>query len=373
MQLHIANWKEMYKEDLELGRGFELNSVDAIKLNGDRHPNGIFSPFYGSSESKSDQSESVYTCKCGELKGKFYLGATCNKCGTEVEEDENILERTGWMVLNEDLCLIHPIMYGHLERLIGKKNLNGIIKFDNAIDENGNLIVDEEKPHMNKGILYLRDNFDTIIEEFGKSEREDVKEFIYKNRDKVFINHIPVFSLLLRDIVKMGSTVISNDINKKYNGLLGNIIVLNKNETDLDKIDLKTLPILYESQEMLNEINKYIQKLVATKKGLIRENIMGNRINFSSRCVIVPLLERCRMDQIVLPYLSFNVLYQYEIINLLQTDMTYFEAYEKWQKSCQEFDETVYLIMKELINKTKGKLKVLLGRNPEQCGVKKIF
>lgn len=70
------------------------------------------------------------------------------------------------------------------------------------------------------------------------------------------------------------------------------------------------------------------------------------------------------MDQIVLPYLSFNVLYQYEIINLLQTDMTYYEAYEKWQKSCQEFDETVYLIMKELINKTKGGLKVLLGRNP---------
>ena len=79
------------------------------------------------------------------------------------------------------------------------------------------------------------------------------------------------------------------------------------------------------------------------------------------------------MDDVVLPYLTFNVLYQYEIINILQTTMSYTEAYNKWQLSCQIFDETIYNIMKELIKKTQGGLKVLVGRNPEQCGVKKLF
>lgn len=364
MKLKIANWKEMYETDINEGRGIELKTVDAIKANGERHLEGIFSPFFGSSDSKSEQLDSSFSCKCGDLKGKFYLGVKCPKCNTHVEEDKGILDRTGWMVLDEQYCLIHPILYGHLEKLISKKVLTGIIKFENSIDENGNFIIDEEKPHQNKGILYLRDNFDEIIETYAKPDREDIKDFIYANREKLFINHIPVYSLLLRDIMKVGTTVVSNEINKKYNCILGNIVTLNKKDTTLDQEDLKVLPILFETQEMLNEINNFIQKQVATKKGLIRENIMGVRLNFSARNVIVPLLERCRMDEIVLPYLTFNVLYQYEIINILKTDMSYPEAYDKWQRSCQEFDETVYMIMKELIAKTNGGLKVLMGRNP---------
>lgn len=275
MKLKVANWKSMYESDMENSKGVILSSVDSIKLNGDRHPNGIFSPFFGSSEVKNDQIESVFSCKCGELKGKFYLGAMCHKCNTIVEEAKDIIERTGWMVLDDRFCLIHPILYGFLERLIGKKNLVGIIKFERTIDEDGILLVTDDKPHMNKGMLYLRDNLDTIMDELGNPERVDVRKFIEDNRDKLFINHIPVYSLLLRDIIKMGSNVISNDINKKYNNLLGNIIALNRNEIDIDDVDLKNLPLLFESQEMINEIHKYIQKQVATKKGLIRENIMG--------------------------------------------------------------------------------------------------
>lgn len=275
MRLKIANWKDMYIEDINSGRGIELKSVDAIKANGERHVEGIFSPFFGSSEAKSDQLESVYSCKCGELKGKFYVGMECEKCKTKVTEDTGILERTGWIVLDEEYCLIHPILYGHLSRLISERHLKNIIGFENNVDENGNVIEDNDKPHYNKGMLYLRDNLDAIIEEYGKSEREDVKEFIFKNRDKLFINHIPVYSLLLRDIMKVGTAILSNEVNKKYNGVLGNVLTLNKKKIALDRGDLKVLPILFETQEMLNEINKIIQNQVATKKGLIRENIMG--------------------------------------------------------------------------------------------------
>ena len=98
----------------------------------------------------------------------------------------------------------------------------------------------------------------------------------------------------------------------------------------------------------------------------IRNNLLGSRINFSSRCVIVPLIGRYRTNDIIIPYLCFLELYKFEIINLLSKmdKITISEANERWMIATRHFDKRIYLVMKYMIKHSKDGLSVILNRNP---------
>ena len=93
---------------------------------------------------------------------------------------------------------------------------------------------------------------------------------------------------------------------------------------------------------------------------------MANRINFAARNVITPLEPGFKIDEIVLPYLTFVELYSYHIINILVKlrGISEAEANKKVQLAKSKYDESIYKICKEIINKTKGGCKILLNRNP---------
>ena len=91
-----------------------------------------------------------------------------------------------------------------------------------------------------------------------------------------------------------------------------------------------------------------------------------SRINYSSRCVIVPLVGRYRTNELIIPYLCFLELYKFEIINLLSKidGITIGEANDKWSNATRKFDKRIYSIMKYMIKNTKGGLNAILNRNP---------
>ena len=101
---------------------------------------------------------------------------------------------------------------------------------------------------------------------------------------------------------------------------------------------------------------------VKSKKGIIRNQICGTRINFSARNIISPAKAGIKIDEIVLPYLTFIELYKFELINIIKTTQGIsFKAAEKvWYKATLKFDEKVYLIMKKMI--AENELGVLLNR-----------
>ena len=373
MQMRTMSWEEEYIKDMESGIGFNITNTVAIDNKTKKKTmDGLFSPNYGGEDVESITE--LYTCDCKTLKGKFYEGMVCDECNSPVTYRNNDIKKTGWISI-KDYHLINPLFFNFLIKVIGQKHLLSIIKYNRDIDRDGNIIVnmddiDIDNPYSNIGIIEFREKFDEVMEHFRKQmkpEKQKYYDFIMKNKDKVFSKHIPVFSLVLRPVLILNKeNVVYADINRKYALLLSNIDALNMNETAIDTKMIKVLPCLYETQMVLNEIHKMIIAMISGKKGHIRNNLLGSRVNYSARCVIVPLVGKYKTNDIIIPYLCFLELYKFEIINLLSRmdKITISEANERWMIATRHFDKRIYLIMKYMIKNSKGGLSVILNRNP---------
>lgn len=384
MKLRLLDWNKQCEEDIKNGTGFLVTNPTSITKDRNRTSDGIYSPLFGTELSKEYEHIQEYSCECKELKGILYNGQICPKCGTVVKYDNSDIEKTGWIPIYNDLYLINPIFFTLIAKIIGPKNLNNILQFSNEIDKEGFVINEltekdmEKNPYFNKGMIYFKENFNEILDYFyNKAIRSADKrrsiictyKFIHKHINKVFINRIPVFSLILRPILIIDDTVIIADINKKYAGLITNTVLLNKDKTKIDKKPLKILPIMYQSQVEINELHSLIINLITKKEGHIRSNMLGVRTNFSSRCVIIPLVGRYKLNEVIVPYVMFMELYKFEIINLISRfdKITLNQAIIKWNKGLQEFDKRIYLIMQHLIKNTKNGLRIISNRNPTLC------
>ena len=379
--IRLANldWDELYKKDIESGNGFDIDDVNGITKKNERSERGIYSPLYGGNIS-SDAVIKQYSCNCGELYGKFNNGRVCKKCGTKVTYRNTDMKKTGWMTLREELHLINPLYYFMLEKVIGKKDLYNIIFYNKKRDKDGNVVVDldyfdENNPFCSIGMKQFYERFDEIMAYYKdnikgvpkvREEKIEMFKFLEKNKEKIFCNHFPVYSLSIRPIMMVKDNLIFDPINAKFQSLLVNVCNLNNNDSLINNNDLKVLPLLFKSQLLLNKIHKSTIEQVSTKKGHIRSSILGERVNYSSRCVIVPLIGKYNLNEIKLPYLVFLELYKYEIINLLtkMDKLSIAEANKRWHKATTKFDRRIYLIMKHIIDNTEGGLYCFINRNP---------
>ena len=382
MRLKPLNWDEEYRKDIKSGLGFDIDDPNGINKNDVRSLRGIYSPLYGSELSDDAEYIDQYSCNCKKLKGKFYEGTICEFCGTPVRYNNTDMEKTGWITLRKNLHLINPLYYFMLEKIIGKKQLNNIIYFNRERDGNGNVIInydnyDENNPYFAIGLIEFYNKFDEILNYYKdnikstnlqlKKDKLDLYDFLIKNKNNIFCNHFPVYTLLLRPILMIKNNLVYANINSKFQTLLVNICDLNKIDTEIDIKDLKVLPLLYQSQNLLNQIHKMIiDEQIAGKEGHIRSNMLGERVNYSSRCVIIPLIGHYDLDEVKLPYLVFLELYKYELINLLVTidKLTINNAIIRWNKAIEKFDKKMYLMMKYLIENTENGLWVFINRNP---------
>lgn len=375
LQLELIDFDKEYEADMESGNGFQIFEK-GISKTGVRNTNGIYSPLYGSDLSNEEVKHDRYQCECGHLIGKFYEGTTCELCGTEVTKQVDDIYKTGWISFQFHK-LINPIMYNFISRVIGKTNLNRIVNFELDIDRDGHIQDNDDNkknPYINYGLIRFKDNFDEIIDFFVKSrkimddeEKAKIYNFIMKNKKKIFISNFPVFSLSLRPILMIKNEVLCSDINKKYQLLVTWANTLNNCELTIDDHEVKILPIMYQAQLVINDLYQtIISDFLAEKKGLIRANLMGARLNFSSRSVIVPLVGETDIDEIHVPYMTFLELYKFELINMIANfdGVPINEANKRWNEATLKFDKKIYLLMKHLINNTEGGLKCLINRNP---------
>ena len=392
MQIENLNWDELYKEDIASGIGFDIDDVKAIDKNDKRSDRGIYSNLFGTELSDDIESNDTYSCKCKKLQGAFYYDEKnpvyCPNCGEPVKKNVTDMKKTGWITLREGIHLINPLYYYMMEKLIGSKNLNNIIFYNKDRDEDGNIIYnmdyfDDKNPFYTIGMIEFYERFDEILDYYHENitgvpsvrqNKEEIYQFLKANKESVFCNHFPVYTLLLRPILIIKNTaknkknnMIFADINSKYQLLVTNVCDLNKDDTTFDLKSLKVLPLMYQSQTILNKIHKTtIDNQISGKEGHIRGSMLGERVNFSARAVIVPLIGHYQLNEIKLPYLMFLELYKYEIMNLLcrLDKMTINESIKRWNKALERFDKRIYQIMKLIIEKTKGGLYCFINRNP---------
>lgn len=375
----------------------EGNTIEVKEFN----PEGLFSrKIFGMMN-----TESEYSCECGKTTGAYFAGTTCEKCGTVVEKQLANIDRVGWI----DLCghhLIKYIAYMMLEKIIGRENIKNIIQVPSLITMSGELdtaaieaIQNEEgKPEQKYwyvGIEYFYENYNEILDYYfylthkpeeelemvldsngipkldkdgnqlykepkKQSDERRMKNFICSKFD-VFTDKIPVLPAVLRPAMRTEDGLKLDAINVLYVNILKNVEILRDKVNNLEMIKNITVQAL---QSQYFQLSENAIDIIKSKNGLIRNQICGTRINFSARNIISPAKSGYKMDEIVLPYLTFLELYKYEIINVLSRikNISLIEAEEIVFDASINFSEDVYMVMKKIIQDEE--VGVLLNRNP---------
>ena len=238
---------------------------------------------------------------------QFFMGKTYNfhpegLFSEEIFGIEGSIERKqklSWIELN---CqIIHPVFYEIMQKRIFRKInelLSGDKNFD--FDENGELVETEDGPI--NGLTSFIDNIHKwkINEsEDEDSDRNKVIQIFYDNIKKgtFFIDKLLVISPDYREV---SIDLEKNDIMvNPMNDIYRSIIVLSN---QLKSVSDSIYNILcYRMQLLIRDLYELIKNKVSKKSGVIRNLMLGKRVDFSARTVITPN-PNLKLGEVGLPF-----------------------------------------------------------------------
>ena len=282
------------------------------------HPAGLFSEqIFGPIKN--------YTCQCGTYHGISHSGGTCKDCGIDIVNSDVRRKRFAKIVL--PIEIVNPIMYDLIIDIGGntvKTYLNKLMKNDKSVlytkDENY-YVADDIKVPEDVPITDRWEKLEAIHELISNVALANVSEnpnskwkIVKDNLDKLFMKEILVLPPDLRPAAKgiERNNQVVDRVNRFY------MQILNKKESMKDTvIDIsrdKTLFYSYfkQLQKDVMELYEHIIDKLSKKEGLIRGNILGKRIDFSGRAVIIPD-PSLKIDECSLPYMGFLELFKLQI------------------------------------------------------------
>jgi len=290
----------------------DLEEVTSLKVFDKKkfHPQGLFSEqIFGPVKN--------YTCQCGTYYGISKSGGACSTCGVDIVNSDERRKRFAKIAL--PLPVVNPLFYDLLCEVGGKT-------LKSAIDQ----IMRNEKSYM------FMDGVDHVIRTDGEmptgvkvyektdailklitdiaTENKDSVEWghIYKNLNSLILTHIIVLPPELRPSSSSGGKHLMDKINRFYVQILTKKDIMK--DTILNIVKDKKIYYTYfkQLQKDVNELYHEILKKMAKKEGLIRGNILGKRIDFSGRAVIIPD-PTLKLNECVLPYAMILEIYKLPI------------------------------------------------------------
>lgn len=382
-RLKYANWNAKFRAEQGSSRQpfmiTEEISIDKRTVEGIK--GGIFSPELGS-PIDTDKDIREFSCVCGEKHGRWNEGDFCELCNSPVEMTIGAdIDRFGWFDI-APYFVINPAMYEMINKVVGAKNLNKILDYQVSLDIEGHasvVQVDPKNPYANIGLIDFRHQFNNIINHYGASRGKNAEAaLLLSNKASVFSDKIPVMSGFLRPSFTTAERRMFtfDGINKIYSSIVTNAKLLKNSMSGRTRT--VALPYLFQIQKSLQDLYAtIIRTKLSGKTRRIRAGILGSRLDFSSRMVIVSMVGKyASMDSVEMSYKGFLELYKLEIINCMMrgygdptfANKTIFECliYLTKAEYSEEIDEPIYSIIQQLIEwrKAEGGLRVLINRNP---------
>jgi len=364
--------------------------------------------------------EKDWECSCGKYRGMKYKGMICDRCGVKITHSRVRRKRMGHIELAAPVVHIwfFKAMPSRLGALLSMKttSLEKVIYFQDYVVTNPGdtplkpqqLLTEEEyraaraqypdgafEAEMGaEAIRKLLVNLDLV--KLSSELRVDLAETGSKQKKKDLINRlkiveairdsdnrpewmvldvIPVIPPDLRPLVLLDSgNFATSDLNDLYrriinrNNRLKKLVDLNapeviiRNEKRMLQQSVDALfdnnrckrPVLGSSSRPL----KSLTDMIKGKQGRFRENLLGKRVDYSARSVIVvgPAL---RLHQTGLPKKIALELYQPFIIRRLK-ELGHADTIKSAKKMLERKDEEVWDILEEVIQNH----PVLLNRAP---------
>lgn len=344
----------------------DLEEVTSLKVFGKKkfHPHGLFSEqIFGPIKN--------YTCQCGTYYGVSKSGGICDMCGVDIVNSDERRKRFAKITL--PIPVVNPLFYDLLCELGGKtlkEVVDQLMKNEKSFMymEGEEHIIGTDESTIPKGtqIFERTEAIYKIIKDFSESlSKGGVQEwkYIYDNIDSLLINHIIVLPPELRpSSTAGGGKQLMDKINRYYVQILTKKEIMK--DTVLNILRDKKLYYTYfkQLQKDVNELYHRILEKMAKKEGLIRGNILGKRIDFSGRAVIIPD-PTLNLYECVLPYVMILEIFKLPIAKRI-IEVGKFKLLNKsidFVDRCIELNSPVlYKICEELI---KDKV-CILNRQP---------
>lgn len=307
----------------------EVTTTKILGSSGEFHKNGLFSSTIFGSE--------IARCLCGRLEGNFFKDTLCDKCNTMATTQQD----TGAKMCIPDnvyIAFINPTIV-RIIQYETKINIFELINPQNKkIDMDGHTIVSEDNPKEAISFDMLYNDYENALDLLFKDvsfKNEEFRAFLYANKDLVLNKSIFIIPVRLREAQMHGfkesenSHVVTLDgINGFYMSALTHINNIKSfSETIITTSNLEIE--VYELQKTMMELSEFIiDEVIGGKKGLLRNNILSNRICFSGRAPITLRESFEDSNCVTLPREMFIEMYILRIINYLvkNHNMTIFSA-----------------------------------------------
>jgi len=295
---------------------------------------------------------------------------------------ESKLRMTTYSYIDLNVNVIHPVMWNILYRLDRKivSYISTMSYFD--ITKSGELIEVEDGM---TGLSDFRKYFKKIKFRGGTADRDRLVALIDKsyNDGNLFINKLPIVPPYYREIYQdqNGQWTI-DELNEIYVSIIRKTLsIKSQNEGDGVLADL----LFFGVQKTVNGHHEFIKNKIEKKKGLIRNKLMGKRVDFSGFGVITtePSLKSGQIGipvrmavSLFEPFLIFLFLrsgryqpeYLADIFNDYKQDMELtvenLKMLFKSVRTDNHIPERVYALIKEACEIVGAKRKVIAKRDP---------
>jgi DNA-directed RNA polymerase subunit beta' len=345
-----------------------------------------------------------WECSCGKYKRVYYKNFICERCGVELTESSVRRHRMGYINLVTPVTHIWYLKsipnYISVLLKIGKKELENIIYYikDNelrAYNESSktgteiiktkleNLNLELEIKNLKRIILFLTGEIELQSKKTDINKRNNaIKHLrILKNFNEtdsnpswMILTVIPVLPPTLRPISKLDNGItVSSDLNELYR------LVINRNnrlKSFLTKnygfLTFNEKRLIQEAVDALiangkhgkkvadihNRPFKSLSDIIKGKYGRFRQNLLGKRVDYSGRSVIVvgPSL---KINQCGLPYEMAIELFEPFIIHDL-----IIQKFTTNIRTSETFIINNKLLIKDLLKKIFKNHPILLNRAP---------
>lgn len=211
--------------------------------------------------------------------------------------------------------VLHPALHPIIRRLDKRilEAMSGEKKY--TIEQNGILKADDSGEL--DGMTSVVKNFDKITFRGGNKTRDDLIKLIdhYKKAKQIFIDKTLVIPPPYREIVIHDSGEVTiQPLNDYYLNIL-------KLSTQMSSMKSGTVFDLlsYRMQIYVNDMYEFLMAKMSKKSGLLRSHMLGKRVDFSARAVIVGGAAELKPNEIGVPFKLLVKLFEpfilFELLN----------------------------------------------------------
>ena len=254
--------------------------------------------------------------------------------------------------------VMHPVMWKSFEKAF-RKDASIILSLSPYKIEEGK-IIEIEEPQENEEYLLGVGDLISNISKLEKKEGTYAKIFfslLEKYSDRWLISLQPVLPIVARPA---RNEFQYDPINDLYIKLIKYSRALSDTSDTKSK---KYRDIVTFVQRTVNAIYDYVQQKVAKKKGIIRQNILGKRLDFSARAVVVGD-PNIKIDEVGVPFRIAVKLFEPWIIRELLTEESYdlTKATELLERCAKGYESPKQIV--DIVKNVSKDRVVLMKRDP---------